>query len=242
MSNHPRIPKAEFEIRGEKIDIVKQFSYLGVILTPQLSFACHARALVSKARARIAYLFMSLPLRKMSLEIVLKIFETYLLPVFSYCAPIWTYNLNGNSIQSMNSVFTSYLKRYLGLPKYSHNAAVHYYCKTWPLYNAVKFAARNAVSRIQFPANSLDGLQLSFAIESYVPPYVPSAEMYDDFPRREVFVSRNEHYRTRTFRKLFNTDHYKYCANAKFHVKIEAECKCLFCGGRSSRDHKCPTN
>ena len=37
-----RIPKAEFEIRGEKIDIVKQFSYLGVILTPQLSFACHA--------------------------------------------------------------------------------------------------------------------------------------------------------------------------------------------------------
>ena len=165
-----RIPKAEFEIRGEKIDIVKQFSYLGVILTPQLSFACHARALVSKARARIAYLFMSLPLRKMSLEIVVRIFETYLLPVFSYCAPIWTYNLNGNSIQSMNSVFTSYLKRYLGLPKYLHNAAVHYYCKTWPLYNAVKFAARNAVSRIQFRANSLDGLQLSFVIESYVPP------------------------------------------------------------------------
>jgi len=235
-----KIPESEFTIKGETVEIVKQFSYLGVIFTPQLSFANHVRAIVTKAKSRIAYLFVCLPLHEMSLELVVKIFETYVLAMFNYCAPIWTYKLEAkNIVQMLNTVFNTYLKRYLGLPRYAQSAALHYYCKTWPLYNAVKFFAKEAITKINFPSDSLHGHKLSFSNVDAITPYDPSAEMDDDFPRQDVFISRNRHYRRRMFRKLFNSDHYKTCATTKFHVSIEPECKCIYCDCQLTRDHTC---
>jgi len=127
-----RIPKADFTIGEDELEIVKEFTYLGVRLSPQLSYSNHINAMTIKAKARIAYLYLRLPLYDMSLELVVKIFETYVLPIFTYCAPIYASNVQSqNAIQKLNAVFTNYLKRYLGLPKYALNAAIHYYCAQW---------------------------------------------------------------------------------------------------------------
>ena len=179
-----RIPEADFFINNEKLEHVKEFKYLGVVLTPQLSFARHVQIISTKAKARIAYLYMVLPLLQMSLGLVVKIFETYILPLYQYCAAIWTYDFKSqNVIQEMNAVFTNYIKRYLGLPKSAHNAAVHYYCGTWPLYNAIKSFSASAVFNIRFPSDSMEGHQLSIAKLVELPPYVPEHEMASDFPK-----------------------------------------------------------
>ena len=159
-----RIPKAKFNISNVELEQVKEFKYLGVVFTPQLTFSSHVQLITAKAKARIAYLFMRLPMYELSLELVVKLFHTYVLPIYLYCAPIWSSSLNSkNIIQQLNSVFTNYLKRYLGLPRYTQNAAVHFYTRTWPLYYAVKHLAMIATFKINFPANSLNGHKLSFA-------------------------------------------------------------------------------
>ena len=139
----------------------------------------------------------------------------------------------------INSVFTSYLKRYLGLPKYAHGAAIHFYCRTWPLFNAIRYLARGAISKITFPPDSMDGYQLTFANTTPIPPYDPSTEMDDDFPRTMIHISRNKHYRRKNFRKIFNIEHYRTCSVTKFHTKVTDACKCIYCGEHASREHKC---
>jgi len=130
------IPKADFIINGERIEVVREFKYLGVILSPQLSFSSHLQACASKAKARISYLYLKLPLLEMPLDLVIQIFNTYILQIFMYCAPIWVSRVTSkNAIQQLNAVFSNFIKRYLGLPKYVSNSAVHYYCGTWPLFS-----------------------------------------------------------------------------------------------------------
>ena len=235
-----RIPNAEFFIMESKIEVVKEFKYLGVTLTPQLSYAKHIQACVVKAKARIAYLYLKLPLFEMPLEIVIDIFTTYLLPIFTYCSPIWASSIvSQNSLQQLNSVFTNYVKRYLGLPKYANNAAVHYYCSTWPLYNAIMHSNTKQWFRISFPEGTLNNYNLSFANVAPLPQYVPEIEMNPDFPRGKVHVSRNRHYRQKVFRELFDIDHYMMCSVEKFHTHITSKCKCISCHKKCNRGHKC---
>ena len=235
-----RIPAAEFQIKGEKLEIVKEFSYLGVVFTPQLSFTNHVRNIVAKAKSRIAYLYINLPLYEMSLEMIISIFQTYILAMFMYCAPIWSVKLEAkNSIEMLNAVFNSYMKRYLGLPKYAHGAAIHYYCRTWPLYYAVRYLASEAVTKLSFPPNSLNGHQLSFANATPLPPYQPEIEMDQDFPRKSVYISRNRRFRMRCFRELFNIEHFKSCQVVKFHTRVTYDCKCIYCGQHATRSHTC---
>jgi len=176
----------------------------------------------------------------MTLELVIKIFQTYLIPIFTYCAPIWTNDIrSNNNIQKLNAVFTNYIKKYLGLPKYAHNAAVHYYCGTWPLYNAIKNLAQTAATNINFPPNCIDGHQLTFANNDPLPIYDPETEMEDDFPRKRPHISRNRYFRRKQFRDIFDVNHYQNCTLERFHTKKTDECKCLYCGNALARDHKC---
>ena len=195
-----RIPKAEFYINKEEIEIVKEFKYLGVMLSPQLSFSSHIQSCVTKAKTRIAYLFLHLPLYEMSLELVVQTFNIFLLPIFTYCSPIWINDQKSqNAVQQLNSVFTNYIKRYLGLPRYAHNAALHFYCGTWPLYNAIKHTSVEAALRINFPENSIDNYQLSFVNSDPLEPFIPELEMEPDFPKTRFHISRNKLYRKKKF-------------------------------------------
>ena len=72
-----------------------------------------------------------------------------------------------------------------------------------------------------------------------LPPYDPSTEMDNDFPRNPVHISRNKRYRINTFRKLFNVDHYRTCTVTKFHTKLTDACTCIYCGEHAARDHVC---
>ena len=77
-----RIPKAEFHINMEEIEIVKEFKYLGVMLSPLLSFSSHIQTCIMKAKS--------------------------LLLIFTYCSPIWINDQKlQKAVQQLNSVFTN---------------------------------------------------------------------------------------------------------------------------------------
>ena len=177
----------------------------------------------------------------MSLGLAVKIFETYVLPIFTYCAPVYASNLKSqNAIQQLNAVFTNYLKRYLGLPKYAQNSAVHYYCGTWPLHYAIMNIASRSVHKLNFPPDSLNGHQISFSNVPLLPPFVPVSEMDPDFPTEKLHISRNRVYRKKKFCEIFNVHHYKICTIEKFHINVTKKCKCIYCKTILTRGHVCP--
>ena len=77
-----------FFFEGSEIENVKAFKYLGFHLSPQLSWSNHLKKMISKARARIGYMYANLPLRDIPLDMVLNLFKIYILGLFQFGLPI----------------------------------------------------------------------------------------------------------------------------------------------------------
>lgn len=74
---------------GEVLQVNSEMKILGVILDSKLTFEKHIRSVCSSLSSRIGILRKSL--RKFnSLDIVKNCFYAFLLPVFEYCAPVWS--------------------------------------------------------------------------------------------------------------------------------------------------------
>jgi len=117
-----RCPKTSFQYNGQELEIVKSFTYLGFIFTVQLSFTKHLEAQIVKARSRVGQLFVRLPLMDLPLDLVLKTFAVYVIPIFLYGLPMWLNACSKSAICSMDAIFTKYLKRYVHLPPWANNA------------------------------------------------------------------------------------------------------------------------
>ena len=79
-----RLKTHQFNTNGQEIKIVTSFKYLGFTFSNQLSFSEHLHRLNLKARARIGVLYNRLPLKEVTLELALKVFDIYLLPIYRY--------------------------------------------------------------------------------------------------------------------------------------------------------------
>ena len=108
-------PKQNFVYKGEEIEICKEFVYLGVVLTTQLSATQHVLHIISKCNQRIGMLFSKLPMKSIPLPVALSVFAMYILPILTYALPVWFPKVTEESKKRLNSVFTKFLKRYLGL-------------------------------------------------------------------------------------------------------------------------------
>ena len=109
-----RLPKnenKEYFIGQTKLEIVNSFKYLGITFSTQLSFTKHLQSKNAEANARISYMFSKYPLRHLPLSLVTRLFNIYVLPLYTYGLPIWITNVSDNVIKSANAVQTKYLKR-----------------------------------------------------------------------------------------------------------------------------------
>ena len=156
-----RYPNCTFYLNGSTLERVNEFRYLGFTFTPRLSFSKHANYISARAKSRIALLFSKLPLKYLPLPVVIAVFDTFILPMFLYGLPLWLHSCCQASRNSINAVFTRYLKRYLGIPMFSNNSIVHHITDTVPLINKLEHQAPTLLSSFTFP-NCLSGLQLSF--------------------------------------------------------------------------------
>ena len=129
-----KVPKhKEFTIEGQELEEVISYNYLGFKFSPQLAFTDHLNMLNKKARARIGVLFNRLPLKNLPLEMLQRIFEIYVIPIYRYGSAIWSSKCSKKSLQDAYTSQLKYLKRYLGVPSRCNNAITFFLTQCEPL-------------------------------------------------------------------------------------------------------------
>ena len=233
------LPHHEFSLNGREIEIVNNFSYLGFTFSVQLSFSEHARIVNAKARSKCGLLFTRHPLQQLPLNIVLELFDVFVLPVYSYGLPLWLTNCANSSLLSINATLTKFLKRYLQIPSFSNNAIVHFITSTIPLSEKLKNLAPNIIGSLSFPS-SLHGHKLSFLSGSSPatrrPPWedIPSAFWLS---RTFYALPVSQKARRRLCRELFDLDHFQLCQTNTFHPSPSPNCLCANCGNHAHMYH-----
>lgn len=144
------LPACVVYYRNELIHVVKEFCYLGNMFTPQLASTKHVAQTISKCNGRIAKLFALLPLKDIPLPVALKVFNIFIRSMIQYCLNVWLPGASKTSISRLNSTFTKYLKRFLGVPYGTVNNAIHRITGTVPLSESLAAALENRSTR--YPA------------------------------------------------------------------------------------------
>ena len=229
-----------------ELELSSSFTYLGVVLTTRLASSKHVDSVVSKAGARIGYLFSALPLSEVPLPVALKIFNTYILPIITYALPTWQPNLTEATKKKLNALFTKFLKRYLGLPYNTNNAIVHFLTGTVPLTLLLSKLVHRAALRIMYPS-SVSGVLTDLPpppedVEPYnpvplIPPYFWLSTPLDGelplFPetRRALLY------------EVVGVTHFHLCKTNEFHLELDdSTCICRLCNEAAPHYHhrECP--
>ena len=84
-----RIAKCNFTLNGNPVENVNSFKYLGFIFSTRLSFTEHIKGLIYKVQSKIGLLNVEILLKHLPLKTVLRIFDVYILPCYSYGNWIW---------------------------------------------------------------------------------------------------------------------------------------------------------
>ena len=237
-----RLPKNEtkdYFINSTKLEIVNNFKYLGITFSTQLSFTKHLQNKNAEANARIAYLFSKYKLSLLPISLVMRLFNVYILPLYTYALPIWITNTSVNAVKSANAVQTKYLKRYLGLPKHANNSIVHHITETKPLFNLLTESAPKTTGAMYLPTE-LSGYQLEFLkslpeVQPYN--YIEEVPTWFWISKRMLNINPNYHLRKKFLVEIFDLDHKDFCSNNKFHCKVEQECICRFCDKQMTYYH-----
>ena len=120
-----------FELNGNNLEIVNKFKYLGTFFTPQLSFSLQAEYLITKARSKIGLLFARTPIREVSLDLAIKLFQCYVTPVLEFNMVIWTSKFKEALNDTINSLFTKFLKRWMSVRICkTRNSVTHFITKS----------------------------------------------------------------------------------------------------------------
>ena len=169
--------KYNFYYNGHLLTNTNKFTYLGVVFTTRLCSTPHVNHIVSKCQAKIGFLFAKLHMTEIPLDVFLNIFKVYILSIVTHGLPTWFPNATISSKNKLNSLFTKYLKRYLGIPYCSKNAIVHYITKTQPLSQTLEELVDGAALKITYPYE-LDGIRpFRPRLESEIPTYDPIPEI-----------------------------------------------------------------
>ena len=234
-----RPPKCEFKLGQKNLELVNNFTYLGFNITTQLSFSKHLESITMKANSRCGMLMTRLPLRNLPINIVLKVWDCYVLPIFRYGLPLYFSSCSNSSLKTANSSFTKFLKSYLGIPYYSNNSITHFITETCPLINTLENLIPHSLGSLTFPPE-FNGYKLTFLNSYNTTTYNPVPEMPTFFWRSKIFyqLPTSKFYRKKLCREIFDLDHDKLCQNQKFHFLDENNCKCIGCNETMNHYHK----
>ena len=223
----------KFTIEGKPLEEVKSYTYLGFKFSPQLSFSDHLSMVNTKARSRIGLLFNRIPLRSLQLEVVLKIFDVYVLPIYRYGVAIWLSGCAKRSLEEADATHLKYLKRYLGISQRSNNAITYYLTGCEPLSIRLKKMKHYCTKNLQFPAE-FHGVQLSFLASNST--QEEEFNVLEKIPtwfwlsRAIQRLPSDPCYRQKICQELYDHKHLELCETNTFHHKVLESCICKICG------------
>jgi len=106
------VPYKANTINGHVLESVCEVRDLGVIFDSKLLFTPHISLMVSKAKQRLFLILRSFRVRDH--QLLLLAYKSYILPLVTYCSPVWSPSLLGD-ISQIESVQRLFSKRLPGL-------------------------------------------------------------------------------------------------------------------------------
>jgi hypothetical protein len=235
-------PKSSFYYKGKEIECCKKFTYLGVVLTTQLASGEHVKHVISKCNQRIGFLFAKLPMKDIPISVALDIFRTYVAPIAQYALPLWFPRATTEAKKRLDSLYTKFLKRWLGVPYATYNGLVHYVTGTEPFTHFLGTRVLKSFLKISYPV-CMNGVRLD-APNCDAPQYnavehVPSFFWYN--PNLELPLPKSPEVRRAVLYDHFDLHHRKIC-NIYEHHTPTCCCVCELCGYSVERFHfrRCP--
>ena len=230
-----------FFYKHNQLENVKEFKYLGITFTTQLSSSKHIDRIISKCNSRIGQLFYRLKIDHSNLDTALRIFQVYILPIIEYGMPVWMPKLCNSSRRQLNSLFSQFLKRFLCLPYCADNSLIHFTTGTFPLLNHLEHVHAKRFLSLRFPP-TLSNLQIP------APPEInlPSSFNYEEIPtyfwlsEPLVGLPLNPDKKRALLYDRLDLVHHCLCKNKSFHSPSSVggpTCLCIFCGKRADHDH-----
>lgn len=158
------------QYKGNVLEQLNEFVYLGISFTTQLASTKHINRMLAKCRSRMAFLFSRLPISDIPLPTALEIFNVFILSIIRYALPVWFPSVTVSSKTKLDSLYTKYLKRFLGLPYSASNALVYRITNTAPLSSSLPSLYVKSFDNLTFP-RSMEGIHLYRPLEP--PPFTP---------------------------------------------------------------------
>jgi hypothetical protein len=196
---------------GNKIEFVTSFSYLGVVLMTKGGLSGHLDHLKKKGISACARMAICMPLARMSLESLERLFLSVIVPSATYGIPSLASNLTEGDFEFLTTVQCRLLKFWWGISKFassSHILEASGWLAVGPLLRA------HYCENAPIPAISSPGMIHS-----------PAADLIG--PRRKVWG-----------RWIGTAFHSLWCSKrACFH--LAHDCKCRLCGSDAGlrREH-----
>jgi hypothetical protein len=212
-------------VNGRCIEFVSSFSYLGFVVTPTLrSFSKH----LTTRRTNAICCIYSLPdLRKISISTAMKLFDLKIAPCISYGIRLFWHLLTVRNLQTVESVKTTFVKRLLGLSKYSKNRITYMLvgCRTFVEDIQRTFQLEKTKAYLEF----IQDLDHKLGEVDYSMFLTPA--FLDDTWRSAH--DRSRHLKCRAASHGF---HHKLCQRTQWHEADEL-CVCRYCAMACSRYH-----
>lgn len=207
-------------INGHRLELVSSFPYLGVTLTPKLSFTRHLQEKSAKAAAAMA---LCGNLQEVSIKTAMNLFRIKILPIVSYALKSFSHLLTLENLKQIDRVKTTFLKRALGLHRNASSTL------SLQLTHESSLVEELILNGYEFPQASLEPYRLFREARNME--FV--ANRFTDGPAflNDKWRSSLQKNRSLVCRTTAHGFHHKLCLAENF-CDQGVECICKYCGER----------
>jgi len=187
---------------GEKIEFVSSFTYLGVVLMTKGGHSAHLDHLKKKGIAACARMAICMPLARMSLKSLERLFLSVIVPSATYGIPALANNLSEGDFEFLTTVQCRLLKFWWGISKFASSSYI---------LEASGWLAAGPLLRPHFcESAALPSISSPALIQS------PAADLMG--PRRRVWG------------RWFGTAFHSLWCSKRGCFHLDHDCKCRLCG------------
>ena len=120
----------QFYYNGSQLETVRQFNYLGLVLSSSGSYKLTTQTLIGKALKAMGHLFSITRGKEIPIKLMLELFDTYVTSILHYSCEFWGYY----RAEEVERVHRKFLKSLLGVKSSTCNSAVYGELGRFPLH------------------------------------------------------------------------------------------------------------
>lgn len=211
----------KFTYDSKELEIVSDYTYLGITLQPKLCFSNHIKRV--KLKATMATIRHLAHIGRVSLPVVKQVFDSCIRPILFYGMSAISAFLKSQHLIDLDVVKNKFLKSALCLPPTTGNETVYLLCNTKRVGEELK--SKN------YPLNDTEWENYQAKIEESRQRHAETVTNIDSLDNEWMLPNKERHFIMGTAIHGF---HYCLCLNESFH-KSSTECLCRYC--HQTADH-----